>query len=111
MGDLGVSASPSWAGSAAKLEPYTGPPRNVGWIDAIQFDESLAPPKYEIFGTDPKSKILITDVNILDSTGREPFKGDVLIEGMPLLEQMHLHIVVAKIWPVTRSTLHCCWSC
>lgn len=27
------------------------------------------------------SKILFTDVNILDSTGRDPYGGDVLVEG------------------------------
>lgn len=32
-------------------------------------------------GTHPDSKILFLDVNILDSTGREPYMGDVLIEG------------------------------
>lgn len=34
-----------------------------------------------IFGTHPESKILFTDVNILDSTGRDPYRGDVLMEG------------------------------
>ncbi|KAK5178778.1 hypothetical protein LTR16_010757, partial [Cryomyces antarcticus] len=37
--------------------------------------------KYEILGTHPESRILFTDVNILDSTGQEPYRGDVLIEG------------------------------
>ncbi|EMD65268.1 hypothetical protein COCSADRAFT_158938 [Bipolaris sorokiniana ND90Pr] len=31
--------------------------------------------------THPESKILFLDVNILDSSGKEPFGGDVLIEG------------------------------
>lgn len=34
-----------------------------------------------MLGTHPESRILFTDVNILDSTGRDPYPGDVLIEG------------------------------
>ncbi|KAI1615973.1 putative fumarylacetoacetate hydrolase [Exophiala viscosa] len=49
--------------------------------EKVQFDKSLAPKRYEIKGTDPNSKILFLDVNILDSTGRPPFRGDVFIEG------------------------------
>lgn len=49
--------------------------------DYVHFDPSLVPKKYSIKGTDPNSKILFRDVNILDSTGREPIKGDVYIEG------------------------------
>lgn len=60
---------------------YQGSPRNVRHINAIQWDRSLEPKHYEICGTDPDSKILFLDVNILDSTGAEPYKGDVLIEG------------------------------
>ena len=60
---------------------YKGPPRNIKPIDEIAFDESLQPKGYDIFGTHPESKILFLDVNILDSTGREPYRGDVLIEG------------------------------
>lgn len=61
--------------------PYGGAPRNVEAINAICWDQSLEPKHYEISGTDPDSKILFLDVNILDSTGSEPYKGDVLIEG------------------------------
>lgn len=50
--------------------------------DLVEFDKSLTPKKYEIKGTDPNSKILFTDVNIIDSTGADPFRGDVYIEGM-----------------------------
>jgi predicted amidohydrolase YtcJ len=32
-------------------------------------------------GTDSDSKILFLDVNILDSTGADPYRGDVYIEG------------------------------
>ncbi|KAK5936854.1 hypothetical protein PMZ80_010973 [Knufia obscura] len=49
--------------------------------DLVQFDKSLTPKKYEIKGTSPDSKILFTDVNIIDSTGSDPFHGDVYIEG------------------------------
>ncbi|CAK1358956.1 unnamed protein product [Cercospora beticola] len=60
---------------------YKGRPRNLEAIDQIKFDPSLQPKQYEMFGTHPDSKILFTDVNILDSSGAEPYRGDVLIEG------------------------------
>ncbi|TFK53070.1 isoaspartyl dipeptidase-like protein [Heliocybe sulcata] len=41
----------------------------------------LQPKNYIMAGTHPDSKILFLDVNILDSTGSEPYMGDVLIEG------------------------------
>lgn len=47
----------------------------------VRFDERLTPKRYEIKGTDPSSKILFLDVNILDSTGRPPYRGDVFIQG------------------------------
>lgn len=49
--------------------------------DSIHFDPSLKPRDYHIKGTDPESKVLFRDVNIIDSTGRRPFKGEVYIEG------------------------------
>ena len=49
--------------------------------DLVQFDKSLTPKRYEIQGTNSDSKILILDVNIIDSTGNDPFHGDVYIEG------------------------------
>lgn len=49
--------------------------------DYVHFDPSLKPKSYTIKGTDPNSKVLFRDVNILDSTGADPFKGDVYIEG------------------------------
>ncbi|MCJ1306339.1 hypothetical protein MMC08_009159, partial [Hypocenomyce scalaris] len=55
--------------------------RNLNPQDDVHFDPSLQPPDYKIAGTSPDSKLLFLDVNILDSTGREPYKGDVLIEG------------------------------
>ncbi|ODM20553.1 hypothetical protein SI65_03606 [Aspergillus cristatus] len=78
---LPMSTRVSWAQSLSTIEPYHGPPRNIQPINEVQFEERLRPENYEIFGTHPDSKILITDVRILDSTGREPYRGDVLIEG------------------------------
>jgi hypothetical protein len=57
------------------------PPRNVEWIEQVDWDSSLQPKDYDIQGTHPDSKILFLNVNILDSTGREPYLGDVLIQG------------------------------
>ena len=72
---------PSFSERSATSEIYTGPPRNVASINAISFDKALQPKKYELLGTHPESKLLFLDVNILDSTGRAPYRGDVLIEG------------------------------
>jgi hypothetical protein len=49
--------------------------------EQVHFDPSLKPKSYHIKGTDPDSKILFRDVKIIDSTGADPFKGDVYIEG------------------------------
>ncbi|KAI5924176.1 hypothetical protein F4810DRAFT_666093 [Camillea tinctor] len=72
-----------WYSPAANLtkDTYTGPPRNIASIDALTFDPNLKPKRYKIKGTSPDSKILFTDVSILDSSGKTPYKGDVLIEG------------------------------
>jgi len=72
---------PSFSQTSTTNEPYNGAPRNLANINAINFDISLKPKKYEILGTHPESKILFLDVNILDSTGKDPYRGDVLIEG------------------------------
>jgi hypothetical protein len=68
----------------------SSPPRNVEWIEQVSWDSSLQPKNYEIQGTHPNSKILFLNVNILDSTGREPYLGDVLIEGQTCLEHNKL---------------------
>jgi hypothetical protein len=70
-----------WSSPAFVPEPYEGPPRNVKTIDEIKFNDAVKYPKYEILGTDPKSKVYFEDVSILDCTGREPWRGDVYIEG------------------------------
>lgn len=49
--------------------------------DFVEFAHGLKPREYHMKGCDASSKILFRDVNILDSTGREPFRGDVYIEG------------------------------
>ncbi|KPI44008.1 uncharacterized protein AB675_6173 [Cyphellophora attinorum] len=49
--------------------------------DLVEWDRKLTPKRYEIKGTNPDSRILISDVNIIDSTGKPPFKGDVYVEG------------------------------
>ena len=74
-----------WSSPAFVPEPYEGPPRNVKAIDEIKFNEAVKFPKYEILGTDPASKILFVDVNILDCTGKDPYRGDVYIEGKSFL--------------------------
>ncbi|CAD6448669.1 3ffffd6d-cae7-48a6-8f8f-756534d25e49 [Sclerotinia trifoliorum] len=56
-------------------------PRNLTPIASLNFHPSLLPARYSIFGTPSDSKILFLNVNILDSTGRDPYPGDVLIEG------------------------------
>ena len=50
--------------------------------ELVKFDPSLKPKYYQMKGTDSNSKILFLDVNIIDSTGRDPYQGDVYIEGM-----------------------------
>lgn len=81
----------SWPTDTNKLSTqYQGSPRNIKHINAIQWDQSFQPKLYEICGTDPDSKILFLDVNILDCTGTEPYKGDVLIEGKQCLNRKRL---------------------
>ncbi|OQV06972.1 hypothetical protein CLAIMM_11468 [Cladophialophora immunda] len=67
------------APTTAQSPVHNIPPRKP-W-EQVQFDSSLKPKSYEIKGTPKDSVILILDVNILDSTGALPYKGDVLIEG------------------------------
>ncbi|PTB38779.1 uncharacterized protein TrAFT101_006808 [Trichoderma asperellum] len=62
-------------------QAYQGPPRNVDPIQAYKVKPELLPPNYEIQGTDPASKILFVNVNIIESSGREPYIGSVYIQG------------------------------
>ncbi|KAL9106631.1 MAG: hypothetical protein Q9227_008351 [Pyrenula ochraceoflavens] len=55
--------------------------RRLCVYDEVQFDHKLKPKAYHMEGTRPDSKVLFLDVNILDSTSAEPYRGDVLIEG------------------------------
>lgn len=48
---------------------------------SVHFDSKLQPKDYHIKGTNPDSKILFRDVQIIDSTGLAPFRGDAYIEG------------------------------
>jgi imidazolonepropionase-like amidohydrolase len=50
-------------------------------IDLTKPDQRIKVPRRHMEGTDPSSKILFTNVQILDSTGRQPFSGSVLVEG------------------------------
>lgn len=50
-------------------------------VDILKTDPRIHIPRREMAGTDPNSKILFKDVKILDSTGKEPFSGDVLVVG------------------------------
>ncbi|KAI1868208.1 hypothetical protein JX265_007031 [Neoarthrinium moseri] len=56
-------------------------PRNIKHIDELQWSTSLMRNEHEIYGTHPESRILFLNVNILDSTGALPYRGDVFIEG------------------------------
>jgi hypothetical protein len=59
-------------------------PKNVDFINNLKLDKKLQPKEYKIEGTHLESKILFRNVKILDSTGREPYMGDVLIQGSSL---------------------------
>lgn len=56
-------------------------PRNVAYIDNLKLNPKLQPREYQIHVSNKDSKILFKDVQILESTGRQPYQGDVLIEG------------------------------
>ncbi|KAI9927394.1 hypothetical protein ASPWEDRAFT_53542 [Aspergillus wentii DTO 134E9] len=108
-----IITQPSWTKSMSNIEPYKGPPRNIEAIDAIDFGENLKPKNYEIFGTHSESKILILDVQIIDSTGQEPYRGDVLIEGerftavgiVPNKEQLQKDPKVRKFYGKGRTLM------
>ena len=70
-----------WTSPERQVDSYDGPPRNLAWINEIKFDASLQPKKYEIAGTHPESRVLFTNVKILDGSGKLPYQGDVLIKG------------------------------
>lgn len=76
--------SMSWPQGSDVLNetPYKGPPRNIAYLENLRLDPDLQPKEYHIAGTPSDSRILFTNVQILDSTGREPYHGNVLIEGL-----------------------------
>lgn len=77
----------SWMSSDYPVDKYDGPPRNIAYIEQLEFDPRLQPVSYEIFGTASSSRVLILDVEILEATGRDPYRGDVLIVGMSQLHR------------------------
>jgi hypothetical protein len=80
----GRASWPSWNGDATEGS-YEGYPRNISYIDNLKLNPELTPTEYHIEGTSPNSKILFLGVKILDSTGNEPYHGDVLVEGEKFL--------------------------
>lgn len=81
MGSLQkVNLPPSFASLRPDSPSYNGPPRNVFTIADLRFANDLCPIRYQMLGTPSESKVLFLDVRILDSTGRDPYRGDVLIE-------------------------------
>lgn len=78
-----VDGEVSWSSPAISAEQYAyqGPPRNVAYIESLEFPPELKPKDYDIHGTHPDSQILFLDVNILEATGKLPYRGDVLIKG------------------------------
>lgn len=78
---VGTTSWAQWSRTSSEATTYDGGPRNTAYIENLKLDPVLKPTEYRIEGTHPESKILFLDVNILDSTGRDPYQGDVLIEG------------------------------
>ena len=74
----------SWTSPAISAEQYAydGLPRNVASIEALDFPKELQPNNYDIAGTHPESTILFVDVEILEATGKLPYRGEVLIRGI-----------------------------
>ncbi|GAB1210697.1 hypothetical protein APSETT445_009493 [Aspergillus pseudonomiae] len=70
-----------WISPEHVPEVYKGPPRNIESLNNLKFNEKLQPKEYSIAGTHPTSKVLITDVQIIEATGKSPYRGDVLIVG------------------------------
>jgi hypothetical protein len=85
------STNISWPAVDVEPPPYMGTPRNVKSVNEIEWDKALQPKSYSIFGTYSELRILFLDVNILDSAGKEPFRGDVLIEGIGALQKIGDH--------------------
>jgi hypothetical protein len=90
-----MSPSISWLEDRdTTVSSYKGVPRNIEPINEVKWDDSLQPKQYEIYGTHPESKILFLDVKILDSTGAEPYHGDVFITSNNFLEKSETMLIV-----------------
>lgn len=76
-----MAASWSMNGTGSHNGNHASPSRKVSRFDGICFDPRLRPRPYQISGAASNSRVLLLDVTILDSTGREPYTGNVLIEG------------------------------
>lgn len=100
----------SWPKANIEPQPYSGPPRNVEPISHINWDKSLQPRKYSIFGTHTESKILFLNVNILDSSGREPYIGDVLVEGPCVTKYLWASDFWARVNNHHRRAICCNWQ-
>ncbi|CAH0051765.1 unnamed protein product [Clonostachys solani] len=57
------------------------PTRTLHPHDDLKFAAYLKPKDHVIQSTPEHQRVLFRDVNILDSTGAQPFRGDVLVEG------------------------------
>ena len=79
-----------WTSPAYVPEQYDGPPRNLEYISQVDFDPSLQPKDYSLQGTHPDSTILFLDVEILECTGKLPYRGDVLIRGEKFVSVGHV---------------------
>jgi hypothetical protein len=97
-----MSTSTTWTSPDHSLKPYNGPPRNIAYIDQLHFPKDLQPKNYSIEGTHPDSRILFTNVRIIDAMGKEPYQGDVLITGIFLLQPYDMEYDLT----MNRRTLH-----
>lgn len=68
-------------GSNNGLDSRRSSGRKLNPQDDLHFDPKLKPRTYHMEGTRSDSKVLFLDVSILDSTGADPYPGDVYIEG------------------------------
>ncbi|KAJ5679481.1 fumarylacetoacetate hydrolase [Penicillium macrosclerotiorum] len=57
------------------------PTRKLAPHEDVQFDPALQPRAHRMTATSDNSKVLILNVQILDSTGAKPYTGDLYIQG------------------------------
>ena len=62
-------------------QPYDGPPRNVTFIDQLDFDDKLQPKNYSIAGTSRTQGYSLPTFRLLMLLGKTLTIGDVLIIG------------------------------